>query len=806
MRERARAGVLSRAIRQGVPWGTVLVLCTFLGAEGCRRQKDLASTSTATVAGRVLGSDARPVGGAAVVLTADPDDGRVPIATTKTNATGAFRIARVPAAGYRIRVRASGHVDAVSHVDVTRHGTRPIEIKLTATVVLKGQIQDSRGTPIPLARVLAFAVGGGPSSGLHETRGDDRGAFTLNDLAPGVHRLLIEAPGLGTASAGPVTAPDEKVVVVLSGEIRAVVGRVTRGGQGAKDARVLLGGESVPEPRSTTTDPEGRFVFAGLGPGAYVVRAEAGGLVAPVWTEVLADRASSQTHTVELALVPGVFARGKVVSDDGKPVRGAAVQIDLVPATGLWPQVLTGADGTWTSAPLGPGTYRVRARHPGTVARRTVTIEVGRGTPPDLAPLAPTTLELVRTGKISGRVVDEQGVARSGATVNDRLAETEELGVIWSRLPLAAEAAALPGGMILPNATTGIGGSRRATTDSTGRFALGDVPPGRVRIEVLSPSSIPLRTAPVTLTPGATLDVGTLRLQSANQIGGRVLDVDGQPMGAVRVTATPVSSPTSGGTGLYALTADDGSFTLPLGAGEHRLTASAKGRADTTATVHVKATGIPPEGVTLKFLKGGDLTIEGVVRDTARRPLARARISARAIGDPSTKGGDRQPAPSTIEESPRATAVTDAGGAFKLNGLSAGSLSLDVSHDVYPPYRQVIDSLTATSPARPVSVEVPIPGGIDGEVHERITGAPVPAFQIDARGPSGTSARFPDLGQRRRAGGPLRFQLRRLTPGRWTLHVRAVGYRPLEQVVDVVSAPSLGDASVRDLRLELERS
>jgi len=108
-----------------------------------------------------------------------------------------------------------------------------------------------------------------------------------------------------------------------------------------------------------------------------------------------------------------------------------------------------------------------------------------------------------------------------------------------------------------------------------------------------------------------------------------------------------------------------------------------------------------------------------------------------------------------------------------------------------------------------VRIVVPLPGGIDGEVHERITGAPVPRFRIEAQGPDGARARFPEENaatRKRTTSEPLRFSLRRLTPGRWTLRVEATGYQPIEKTVEVVSAPSPGDASVRNLRLELERS
>jgi hypothetical protein len=134
---------------------------------------------------------------------------------------------------------------------------------------------------------------------------------------------------------------------------------------------------------------------------------------------------------------------------------------------------------------------------------------------------------------------------------------------------------------------------------------------------------------------------------------------------------------------------------------------------------------------------------------------------------------------------------------------------VEVLHDDYAPHRQIVDIPGPRDGvnARELAIVVPVPGRIDGEVHERITGAAVPRFQIDAHGPDGADARFfVATTTRGRAGDPLAFSLRRLTPGRWMLRVQAAGYRPIERVVDVPPASSPGNASVRALRLEIERS
>ncbi|HVU49369.1 MAG TPA: carboxypeptidase-like regulatory domain-containing protein, partial [Polyangia bacterium] len=144
---------------------------------------------------------------------------------------------------------------------------------------------------------------------------------------------------------------------------------------------------------------------------------------------------------------------------------------------------------------------------------------------------------------------------------------------------------------------------------------------------------------------------------------------------------------------------------------------------------------------------------------------------------------------------PLASSLTDAGGHFALPRVPRAPLLLEVEHPSYP---TTLASAEAGAGAT-AQLTVPIPGGIDGELHEHVTGGAVAGGTVEALGPGGQRA---TAAAKRGTGA---FRLPRLRPGHWTLTARARGYATAIRDVDVPESPSLGDASVRGLRLELDQ-
>jgi hypothetical protein len=220
-----------------------------------------------------------------------------------------------------------------------------------------------------------------------------------------------------------------------------------------------------------------------------------------------------------------------------------------------------------------------------------------------------------------------------------------------------------------------------------------------------------------------------------------------------------------------------GAFAAAVAPGTYKLTAGAPGLTEASATVEAKE-GAPPPALAFR-LSRADGRLEGLVRDDGGRPLARARVRALAAD---AQGGEARALGS---------ALTDAGGHFTIARVASGALLVEVEHPDYP---------ATTLPATPGTLAVltvPVPGRVEGEVRER-GGAPVARARVEALGPDGrTAAATP------RKGGA--FVLPRLLPGRWRLTASAPGFRPADSDIDVPASPALGDPSVRDLRLELDR-
>ncbi len=777
---------------------TAVLLAAAVGADGCTKRRPApaepapAAGTLAVVDGRVLTSTGDPLGEATVRLDWDDPVGdrsaeRVPLATVRASADGKFHIANVPPGRYRLRAHASEHADGRVRIDVHAGESLTTSVRLAQAETLKGQVVDHSGQPIPGARVLVWSLAD-PAERPRETASDEAGRFVLGGLTRGLHRLIAEAPGFGSIEQGPVEVPAAAPVLRMETDGHSITGVVMAGGRSAGGARVVIGGENLTPSRETTAKGDGTFLIGGLGAGAYVLRAARGGEVSRLSAEVVLDRSGDRPPAVRLDLGPGWMVGGRVVDDAGHALADAEVRVDALPGEDPLPEIVhTDGRGEWRAGPLAAGEYRLTPRQPGFVARRPAQLLMGASR---VGGERPQILELVRGAGIAGRVVDAKGGAVAAATVRCLVPGREDLAVIADRLPLAAEAAGLPSG-----SGHALGRTRTTSTDSSGRFQLNDVLPGRVFVEISRAGNVPYRSGAQALQPGQRLELPAVSLRGGVPLAGRVLDDGDAPVEGARVLITVAPGGSKAGASaegslaeVVAVTDRAGQFAAAVVPGTRQLHVSAAGMQDQTLTVTVSGSA-PPAPVIVR-LGRADAAVEGSARDDLGRPLARARVVAWPVP------ASALPAGSEVGDgvTPLASATTDAGGHFQLARLPRGQVVVEVKHPQYPPTTETTEA--TPPPHTPVAIKVPMPGRIEGEVREAVTGAVVSTYRIEARGPDGRVT-----GATRKNGSS--FVLSRLLPGRWTLDVRAPGYDAVERVVDVPSASGLGETSVRDLRVEI---
>ncbi len=126
-------------------------------------------------------------------------------------------------------------------------------------------------------------------------------------------------------------------------------------------ARVMLnlGSRTVYE---TTTDGRGAFRVEGLKPGSYIPYIDKKGFIpAAVSLRMFQIVEGGQTVSLRAEMVPMGKVSGHVLDADGRPVKGA--QVEMLASFG-GPSVTTDADGNFSLTELVPATYTLSARPP----------------------------------------------------------------------------------------------------------------------------------------------------------------------------------------------------------------------------------------------------------------------------------------------------------------------------------------------------------------------------------------------------------------------------------------------------------
>ncbi|HWB82628.1 MAG TPA: carboxypeptidase-like regulatory domain-containing protein [Bryobacteraceae bacterium] len=367
------------------------------------------------VIGSVVDSQGgQPIAHAAVRAILLP--GQEVVAETFTNADGKFRLESAPSGSYAISASKDGYLNllpghlAYAASAIAGESAVPLQLELTKSAVIAGNVIDGSGRPAISARVTPivrrFVNGvvqfrpGTPSALV-----DDQGNYRLYGLAPGRYVIGVTPSGAGQAASVflpayfPGTSDMEKAEVIRlhAGETRRSVdfilsdtasypvsGQVTGmpvewAGRGVAVSLFSTSGYTNPL-MTVQGDKEGRFQFESVPVGSYELVAEGpviaiGGLgsvfgASPLFGRRHWDVTGPQTAGPEIALHGGDSLNGQLaVAGQGEPnsscYTGAHVTLeplDPIPPGATLTAAVSRA-GTFELRMIAPGRYRISVGH-----------------------------------------------------------------------------------------------------------------------------------------------------------------------------------------------------------------------------------------------------------------------------------------------------------------------------------------------------------------------------------------------------------------------------------------------------------
>lgn len=666
-------------------------------------------------------------------------------------------------------------------------------------VRVHGRVLAADGSEAEGAYVGVFHLGGGeavlPSpdpSAVYRTRAHGRFEFEVvraPDLAVGARM-----PGFISMLVPVLDARRELVLRMADAyEVRGYVSEYFAPVEGCE---VVLEADDNRFSRITKTTADGAFRFTEIYPGMVTVSARTPLYRPAVRVGVVVGGSEPlrlQFHQAALGIQGQAWLDEQGTSPATGGIVRATYQRDEHARRNAVPhEVVVGADGNFRLLGLGAGLHRVEISHPerSTAVRM---VEVDAQTAPDLdvrlLPRAPvrgrliggelSSAELllvtdagerVRTRTDTGGRFEFPGTLSAGAAtlvLLDRATRYERTSS--RRIPIeigASDALSLsvapalllvgdvgdPAGRPIAGAEVYVDSERMygieilrepaAVTDDEGRYRLHVASNAAVELTFEHPS---FATRTLALARDASGVQQTVTLHPPRRIVGEV-ERDGRPLPAA-IVHLPSDGPMRG----WATTGPDGSFIMHgVAPGEHELFVRYGTLSELSARTVVEP-GRDPEPVVLTLPPGR--TIEGVVVDSERRPVAGALVS--------------------VDGAAGIAVPTDGSGRFALDA-PRGEVEVRAS----APGWRLQASRPVAADGGSVVIVLPLPphgrltAKVQGLPGQRLRGALLTFRPAEARASSRDRAsHWVDL----RDGG---IDFDRLPTGSWTVEVRCSGYTP----------------------------
>ena len=380
---------------------------------GAGNRPEATPDATASISGRVVGVDGRPIVRAVVHAYRPFIAGR----QVETDQNGRYRIDRLVPGEYTIAARKYGFELRQYGQEAGAASGRPIVLKngqavdsldvvLRRGAAITGTIVDEFGEPIQDVTVTAVQLLPNPG-GMRGTRAasrassrtDDRGQYRLQSLFPGTY--FIQAVAAGELGAGTGYLPrlypgvmafdqatptrvdygsdikgvDFSVIATPTYRVTGTV-RDSTGARGTGTVALAVSersGAVQTQSRSANIGPDGSFVFVNVGPGEYVVQASAAATTRSLGSRPTAlslqfamsyvNVTTSDPPPVELIMAQGSTLTGRVRYEGAPPGPAPLLTIstlstdrDRSPFQGNLPQTVdVQPDGSFqTAATFGP--------------------------------------------------------------------------------------------------------------------------------------------------------------------------------------------------------------------------------------------------------------------------------------------------------------------------------------------------------------------------------------------------------------------------------------------------------------------